>query len=207
MADTNAETTSDQGAVRREFPRWKKALLGGALFLVVAGAALKSYGYFRGDSRSEDGAASQEATRTTQDTGGLGHGLVGPSGGGQSFFPEATRVPRQGVPDAEASSAASDWSPALMKGGMSFIVGFCVGYAFRTFFRISAVMMGLVFLAVFGLSYAGVVQVDWTAINTFFDRAVAAVKDQVGSFQTFVAGSLPSAGLAGAGLFTGFKKH
>ena len=182
-------------------------LLGGALVLVVAGAALKSYGYFRGDSGSQDGAAGQKATRTAQDTGALGHGLLEPPPGGQSFFPESTKVPRQEIPDAQASGAASDWSPALMKGGLSFIVGFCIGYALRTFFRIGAVMMGLVLLAVFGLSYAGVVQVDWTAINGFFDRAVAGIKDQVGSVQTFVAGSLPSAGLAGAGLFTGFKKH
>ncbi len=207
MADTTAEKIPGQGTVRGGFPRWKKILLGGALFLVVAGAALKSYGYFRGDSGSPDGAAGQKATRTVQDTGGLGHGLIEPPPGGQSFFPESTKVPRQDVPDAEASGAASDWSPALMKGGLSFIVGFCLGYALRTFFRIGAVMAGIVLLAVFGLSYAGVLQVDWNAINQFFDRAVAGIKDQAGNFQTFVAGSLPSVGLAGAGLFTGFKKH
>jgi hypothetical protein len=48
---------------------------------------------------------------------------------------------------------------------------------------------------------------DWTAIQAHFDRLVATLREEGGQFKTFITGNLPSAGMAGAGLFTGFKRN
>jgi len=48
--------------------------------------------------------------------------------------------------------------------------------------------------------------VDWNAISLWWDGMLAHVQGQAASIKTFITGSLPSAGLATAGLVTGFRK-
>jgi len=197
MSTTTHESSPDpsSGEVsRREFPRWKKVLLTAAVFLVVAGLGFKAYGLIVPQSGQRQGVAVDQKNLTGQ----LTNPLL-PSGEG-SQQPQTTSV-------GESGGTMADWSPVFMKGGLSFLVGFSVGYALRTFVRISAVVLGLVCLAVFGLQYTGAVHIDWTAVQGWFDSVALRVKDEFSGFQTFVAGSLPSVGMAGAGLFTGVKKH
>ena len=179
---------------RRELPRWKKVVLTCFAFLLLAGVALRVYGHFK-----DDGGKGSVTTDQRN--------LTGPDGVGGAGFVEIGQ-PRgvEGPQGKEAGSGAESWSPVLMKGSMSFLVGFSVGYALRTFFKISAVVLGLVCLAIFGLSYAGLLQVDWTTIEGHFDRVVGKIQEQASGFKEFISGSLPSAGLAAAGLVTGFKR-
>jgi uncharacterized membrane protein (Fun14 family) len=190
-ADRRASRPGSDGAKRKEFPRWKKVLLTVAGFLLVAGGALQVFALTRGDKGPEGGKVVSDHKNLTGLEPGAG-------------FLE--RGDRPDPPAAEEKTSLEEWSPALMKGGLSFILGFCIGYAVRTFFKVSAVVIGLVALAIFGLSYAGVLNVDWQQIQQGFDRVVAAVKEQASGFQSFITGSLPSAGLAAMGIFTGFKK-
>ena len=48
--------------------------------------------------------------------------------------------------------------------------------------------------------------VDWSAIDGYFNGFVGRVGEEAQHFQTFIPGSLPSVGLATAGLVTGFKR-
>ena len=193
-ADRRASKPGAEGARRRELPRWKKVLLTVAGFLLVVGGGLQVLAMARGDRAPEKG-------KVVSDQKNLAGGLQ-PEGAGLLERGEQAD-PRVG----EEDSALEEWSPALMKGGLSFFLGFCIGYAVRTFFRVSAVVVGLVGLTIFGLSYAGVLDVQWEAIQQGFDRLVAGLKEQASGFQAFITGSLPSAGLAAMGLFTGFKKN
>jgi hypothetical protein len=59
----------------------------------------------------------------------------------------------------------------------------------------------------FLLAYFDLVNVDWTAIQTVWDRFAAAVENEWGDFQRFMTGSLPAAGLAVLGLTVGLKRH
>jgi uncharacterized membrane protein (Fun14 family) len=179
----------------REFPAWKKVLLTSAVFLVVAGLGLRGYEAVRSDGPAGQQLASDHKNVDT--------------GVGNSFLPGVdVKVEKQEgeTPAAAEPADASKWSPVLMKGGAGFLVGFCIGFALRTFARLSAVVVGLVLLALFGLSQGGLITVDWAAIEASFQSAVATIQKETSGLGAFVAGSLPVAGMAGAGIFTGFKK-
>jgi uncharacterized membrane protein (Fun14 family) len=128
-------------------------------------------------------------------------------GGPRSGDPSAGGQAAAGAEAGAEEGAAGGWSPLFLKGGLSFFVGFCLGAVLRAFLKISAIVLGLVFLAVFGLSYAGLIPaIDWSAMEGHFNRIVASLSEQASSFKTFIAGNLPSAGMLGLGLFTGLKK-
>ena len=176
-------------------PRWKRVALGLALLAVLVGGVLLA---LEGDRPSSaDDAATPVAS--VPGTGLTASGTTWPGA-----------PPLGSPPPTESGSTESaplhPWSAFFLKGGFSFFVGFCVGHALRAFFKISAAALGVVFLALFGLSYLGVVEMDWSMLEGHFDALAARVKDEAGSFRTFMEGSLPSAGMASLGLFAGFKK-
>lgn len=116
-----------------------------------------------------------------------------------------SRTPSTGAePAAEEDSG---WSMFFVKGGFSLFLGFCIGYALRTFLKVSMVAFGIVGLCILGLSYGGVLDVDWARISAAFDGIASRVKDEAQGFQTFLTGSLPAAGMAGLGLVTGLKRR
>lgn len=203
MADETRELDEEpEGSDPRALPTWKKVALALAAVSVLFGFALQAFGG-SSDEASTPLAGGQETpgggssmtnsfapTGTTQ-----GPGSGGTSGSNQT-----------GVAAATGEGGAGDWSPFFVKGGFSFFVGFCIGYALRAFFKISAVALGLVFLVLFGLEYGGLVEIDWAAAGGLYDSAIAKLSDEFESFKGFITGSLPSAGLAGLGLYTGFKR-
>ena len=82
---------------------------------------------------------------------------------------------------------------------------FIVAFALRAFLRIGAVFVGIWALSIFVLAYLGWVEVHWDQIDAAFKGVTSNIGEQFQSFQTFVTGSLPSTGLAVAGLLAGFK--
>jgi uncharacterized membrane protein (Fun14 family) len=97
-------------------------------------------------------------------------------------------------------------SPALLRGGISFLAAFTVGYAFRMFVRIALLFVGIWAISLFALAQAGWLTVHWDEIDVAFRAWASGVGDQFQSFGRFIRGSLPSAGLAGLGLYTGLKR-
>jgi uncharacterized membrane protein (Fun14 family) len=195
------------GAPRKPLPRWKKVLLGLSLALFACGAGLKLYGYATGGGQPEQTVASNPRTGSA--------GLVEGAGGTSLVgTPDGVRRPAGGFegedPDgAEGGTGTTEvLSPAFMKGGLGFFLGFCMGYALRTFFKISAFFVGVGLLGYFGLVYFQVLPPpDWTAIEDRFNHLVESFKGQASAFQAFIASNLPSAGLGMAGVVTGFKKN
>ena len=99
------------------------------------------------------------------------------------------------------------WAPLLAKGGLSFFLAFCVGYALRAALKILFLTVGLAALAVFGLQYAGFLgEVQWDRLTEFWDVGVAAAREQADGLQAFITGSLPSAASGTLGIFTGFRR-
>jgi len=199
-------------------PRWKKVLLTVAGFLLVVGIGLKGAGAL---GSGDTGRPSPPDASRLNSPNPLLDGRVDlvDRPPGEDVLPGEHRdVPRPapyggggGVGGGEISggegSGISEFSPAFFKGGLSFFVAFCVGLAARTFLKVSALFLGLLALALFGLSYMGVADFDWPAIQGHFDGLASRVGEQVTDFKGFVNGSLPSAGMASLGLFTGFKKN
>lgn len=99
------------------------------------------------------------------------------------------------------------WAPLLAKGGLSFFLAFCVGYALRAALRMFLLAVGLAALAVFGLQYAGLLgEVRWERLAEFWDVGVAAAREQLEGFSAFVTGSLPSVASGTLGVVTGFRR-
>jgi len=190
MSDPEAEPIPASGSraqrVRQaaaELPRWKKILLAlaGVFVLVGSGLALTS------DPAPEPGTAT--------------------SSGGSPLTSNLRSSAPSGSTGAEAETSASNaWSPFFLKGGFSFFMGFTVGYAARKFMKIALFVVGGLAIVLFLLSYAELIAIDWTTMEGYYDSIASQLSTELDHFQTFIAGSLPSAGLTGLGLFTGFKK-
>jgi len=102
-------------------------------------------------------------------------------------------------------TTANDVMPYVTEGSFFALIGFALGYLSRKVVKVGLILLALLFVAVQGLSYAGVVAVDW-------DRALQLVNDLVLNLkenQTFtevIKDRLPSAGGLVAGYALGFRK-
>ncbi len=174
----------------RYIPPWKRVLLVVAVLAIGAGFALRAFG---------DGGASEGTRATSQQSGSttLSTSLL-PQGSGQTGEAPQTA-------ETKGEEGLAKWSPFLVKGGFGFVVGFCLGYALRAFFKLSAIALGVVFLALFGLQHFQIVTIDWSAFSRFYDDLVARFSGQFENIEGALRGSLSSVAMAGLGLLTGFK--
>lgn len=93
----------------------------------------------------------------------------------------------------------------FLKLGFSFMVGLAVGYALKIAFKVALVVLGLVLLGVFGLQYAGLVQVNWSGMELHYDTWANWLSANGSAFLSFVGDNLTSAGSFLAGLALGLK--
>lgn len=167
----------------RAMPRWKKILLGCAALFVVVGVVLMFV-----------------ETPSETPSGGGGSTGIGPS---SSFVGEGD----QGPGAQSASQSGDAWSAGFFRLGFSFFAGFAIGYALRSFLKISLIVIGISLLLLFGLSYIELIEVHWDKIDGMFESLVERFKGESARFKSFITGSLPSAGLASLGLVAGLKKN
>jgi len=146
---------------------------------------------------------------------GLPGGSEGSSNEGKSTRDDTTdggEKPGEGEESEPRSAADAEgepdvlWPGAVFRLGFGFFVGFCIGYAARMFMRLSFVAIGVVLLALFGLQYAGLISVDWTAMSEIFDRVAVWLRPNLAGFKNFITGTLPSAASGLGGLIIGLKK-
>lgn len=130
--------------------------------------------------------------------------IVGTGGGGAS----SALVAGQEAPQNAGDPAAPvPWSEAFFRYGFSFFVGFAVGYASRAFSKFLTFLVGGLAIFLFLLSHYGFITVNWLAMDEAFQAFANTLSGQFTAFRSFITGSLPNAGLAGLGLFAGFKKN
>lgn len=197
-----AEKMPRQTRSRAALPRWQKCLLGVALFLGVAGLVMHGMAPERDAGRR----------RTAANTSGAGVASVPlTSPARRSFVPAPTtdteaQQPPEGGPKLPFDQRLEDWSPLLMKLGFSFVVGFCIGYALMVFLKVTAFAAGAIVLVLFGLQYAGVIEVNWHGLAGYYDTFLVWLQPRVDSFREFVGSNLPSVGMAAMGLLVGLKR-
>ena len=85
-------------------------------------------------------------------------------------------------------------------------IGFAIGYAIRAFLRLATIIVGIYFLILTLMAWAGWVEIHWGVIEGQFDQMVANLETQFASFKAFLMGSIPSAGLGAAGLASGLRQ-
>jgi len=213
------QTATDGGY---EWRAWKVAVVGLAGLLVVVGAAI---GYL--SDEPDSGSSTTNVATGSGDRAGSGSGgadpistpgvegfgpsvPVSPGGtpGGTDPSPGPTpgATPGAATEGGDATSAPIDWSPALLRGGFSFLVAFAVAYALRTFMRIAIFFLGVWGASMFLLANLGWIDVHWDAIDAAFSGWASGIGDQFESFGRLVTGSLPATGLAGLGFYTGIRR-
>ncbi len=184
------QETAPEAVERTPMAAWKKVLA--VLSLLLGGAGLAM------------GGASGSPSKSVGERG-AGDGLVQPAGfNGTNSLTGSGGLIGVGDPEPEPDKL---WAPLLAKGGLSFFIAFCIGYALRTFLKGTMLVIGVVSLALFGLHKAGIVtDIDWSKAQGYWDSLTANVGKQFESFKTFVTGSLPSAASGGVGLVAGFRR-
>lgn len=184
MAKDREHTGESQPAApaRRPLGRWRKAALIGSVVLMVAGLGMWIYAAITADSAPPSAARSAVA-------------------------PNALAPMNASEPAEAEPRPVAQWSPVIFRLGFSFFVAFCMAYALRTFMKVAVLALGVAFLALFGLQYAGLVNVNWEALKARYDDLAVWVSAQTQTFKAFVTGYLPSAASAGAGFVAGFVRR
>lgn len=200
-----SDSSQNAGPTRKPLPKWKKSLLVLSVAAFVAGGSLHAFSYFkhRNDPPAKQ-LSSDPSKAGAKSAFGVENSLVDggtrPTGTGDSGS--------SSIDSADSSSATDSLAPFFMNGGLSFFVGFCMGYAIRTFFKITAFAIGTAALLFFALSYFHVIPtMDLSGWEDKFHSLMASLTHQFGNFRAFVEGHLPSSTAATAGIFTGWKKN
>jgi len=185
-----------------EWTRLKIITFSIAGLLIAAGVVLAVAGTGGGGpDETLNAAGPMGAEPTGAGAQGLLPGSMPGSTGGGTTGPDAADP----APTVDEGGGVS-WSPALIRGGISFFAAFALAFAFRSFLKVALIIAGVWAGAMFYLSYVGWIEVHWDVIDAAFKSVTANIGDQFQSAQTFITGSLPSTGMAGLGLFTGFKR-
>lgn len=97
-------------------------------------------------------------------------------------------------------------SPAVAQMAGSYLGGFLIGWAFRRFLRMAAMLAAIVLAGVAVLKTTGWLNLDWASIEAQLSQSLRWLQGEADGLRNLLAGFLPSAGAAGAGTFFGFRK-
>lgn len=97
-------------------------------------------------------------------------------------------------------------SPAMARGGASFIGGFLIGWALRKTLMIALVITASLASLIAILNTTGWIHLDWTLIEADLSRTFDWVRGNAEGFKAVLTGYLPSAGAGAGGMLFGFRK-
>lgn len=165
-----------------EMPRWKKVALLVAGALSATGAVLM----FVDGGATAAGGAAQDGQR------GLETGLTATAMGGSQ--------------PGQFGAADEPVAKGVFRLGFSFIAGFCLGAFVRATLKVAAIAFGFWLAMTVALAYYGLVEVNWQGIDQLWAGFAGNVASEWGSFQRFLTGSLPAAGLLVGGFAIGLRR-
>ena len=105
-----------------------------------------------------------------------------------------------------ASWVADLSSPVVAGIGGSYLGGFFIGWAFRRFLKMAALIAGGLLACIAVLQDTGWIDLDWAAVETQISHGIAAIHRGAEGLKHILSGYLPSTGAAAAGVFFGFRK-
>jgi uncharacterized membrane protein (Fun14 family) len=97
-------------------------------------------------------------------------------------------------------------SSTLAQLGGSYLAGFLIGWAFRRFLRLAAMLLAFALACVAAMKTTGWIDVDWSALEAQISQTVQWLHGEAAGLKNALTGFLPSAGAAGTGSFFGFRK-
>ncbi len=188
------------------FKAWEKILIAVAACLLVGGVGARVVSAIGGSEESSGRSSGGDTSAKNRMISG--NSLV--DGGGNDGTVTSIPFPGSSPKTTETETASAEdaeVSPAMLRGGFGFFAGFSIGMALRAFFRLTSIIAGVTLLLLFGLQYIGWIDVRWDVVQDQFNAWTEGFSREFGNFKTFIAGSLPTVGLSGLGLFTGFRKR
>ncbi|MCD6339581.1 MAG: hypothetical protein J7M29_09420 [Verrucomicrobia bacterium] len=142
---------------------------------------------------------------------------VAPAGSSlRQGFAESTPAPETApagenasLPEPSKEPARTDpaLAPFFVKGGFGMLIGFAIGYAIRLFMRLTLFVVGVYFLILTMMAYAGWVEIHWAEMFADFRSLFGGLSQQFASFRHFLNGSIPSAGLTALGFYIGARRR
>jgi uncharacterized membrane protein (Fun14 family) len=97
-------------------------------------------------------------------------------------------------------------SPALARGGASYLGGYLIGWVCRRAIKITALAAGAILALIALLKSAGWIDLDWSAIERDVSQSLTWLRGEADSLKQLLSGYLPAAGAGTAGAFFGFRK-
>ncbi len=97
-------------------------------------------------------------------------------------------------------------SPAAAQMAGSYLGGFLIGWAFRRFLRMAAMLTALILAVIAALKGTGWLNLDWALVEAQIPEWITWLQGGAQELKNLLTGYLPSAGAAGAGTFFGFRK-
>jgi uncharacterized membrane protein (Fun14 family) len=97
-------------------------------------------------------------------------------------------------------------SPALARGGASFLGGFLLGWAVRKTVKLALLVTASLLVIIAAFKTTGWIHLDWTLIQTDVNHILDWGRGKAQGFKDVLTGYLPAAGAGGAGAIFGFRK-
>lgn len=119
---------------------------------------------------------------------------------------EVAEVPADREKPASPPRGTSRGSSAAVSLGLSYIGGFLLGWCYRRFLKLSAVLTGGVLAVLMAIRGLGWFDGDMAALQEPVREGAAWLGSQAAALDRYLTGLLPSAGAAGIGMFRGFRR-
>lgn len=192
-SEKEARSKSNEPRPRKKLRPWQRVLAVLSVLIALGGAGWMIYD---ASTRPEPAASTGSPASGSDLARGFAPTTPAPTGG------DATDDGTASETDRLIDSA----SGAVFRLGFGFFAGFAVGYAMRTFVRITLVAAGIAILGLAGLQYAGIITVDWELLSGGFQTFGAWFTEQTKGLAGFITGYLPTFGAGLAGAFVGFRR-
>jgi len=177
----------------RRGDRWVLWLI---FFLFLGGLAIRGYGFMTEEPSTSPVPTSRKivsskSITTFQDSS--------PGGEQLKAFPETSN-------DTGEFDLITELAPYLTEGGLSFFLGFCIGFFLRVVAKTAAFIVGGLYIALILLSHYGFVTVDWGSFQQILQQLLLNTQQQVEGLQGMLAVGIPSVAMGGLGIWRGLKK-
>jgi len=97
-------------------------------------------------------------------------------------------------------------APYLTEGGLSFFLGFCIGYFLRLVAKAAIFVIGAVYFCLILLSHYGIIAVDWGNFQHVVQHILLNTQTHIEGLRDIITISLPSVAMGGIGIWRGLKK-
>jgi uncharacterized membrane protein (Fun14 family) len=112
--------------------------------------------------------------------------------------------------DTSETSGKIDWltelAPYLTEGGLSFFLGFCIGYFLRVVAKTVIILVGAIYVCLILLSHYGMITVNWGSFQQILQQFLLNAKTHVEGLQGIITVGLPSVTMGCLGIWRGLKK-